>query len=141
MFEWIQRFTRRKAKLADDASPAAHAAHATVFDGSPGYVLGASEASIRPRTAQFRREGLAAVFEAWRDASVKERLSAACAAPMPEAYSDPAYGERCAQVFLDLAGQLWPADADIAGIRDAKRLSVPWQTADVTHLRRRINGR
>lgn len=89
-----------------------------VFTGAPAYEVSASSTGAlhaRPRTASFRREGIAAVFMAWHELAAKGQMPDA--PRLPDTGSD--YGQACAQAFLDLAAELWPADESIKALRDA----------------------
>lgn len=143
LFDWIARLIAGKRASAVGAHTAIEAdAGANALAGAPEFAKNPARASsARPRTAQFRREGIAAVFEAWREATLKERLPGDYAAPLPDAYADPLYAQRCAQTFLDIAAQLWPADEAIGALGDSRPdVVVPWQAGprNVEQLRRRF---
>lgn len=90
------------------------------FAGAPQYEVSASSTGAlhaKPRTASFRREGVAAVFAAWSAAYEKNRLHADFNPPVSIDLAD--HAEVCAQIFLDLAAEIWPADDAIAALRNA----------------------
>lgn len=134
---WLKRMFGRRAEPSL-AAPAVEPDQREVLFAGGVYQVSRSAASVRPRTAQFRREGIVAIFEGWNQAYQKERLRDGYAPPLADR-DDPEYGQRCAQVFLDLAAQLWPADDAIKALRDASA-GVPdvWRAEDATNVQKLV---
>lgn len=135
--QWLKRLFGWHAELPVAVPAVEPDQRETLFAGGV-YQVNKSAASVRPRTAQFRREGIVAIFEAWNQAFQKERLRDGYAPPLSD-LNDPEYGQRCAQVFLDLAAQLWPADEAITVLKDSVS-TVPdvWRVEDGTNVQKLV---
>lgn len=133
---WFKRIFGARASAPAVAPEAPLDQREVLFAGGV-YQVSKSAASVRPRTAQFRREGIVAVFEAWNQAFQKERLRDGFAPPLSNR-DDPEYGQQCAQVFLDLAAQLWPADEAIVALKDSVPMPSVWRIDDGSNVQKLV---